>query len=647
MPSMDKTSQTISELASLFRMLQVIPDAESVGKVHQMLLAFCTTWRHIGFERGFILLVDDRDRVVRGHLAANQTAGFDPGLAPGNTDDQSFAELARQVFANYEEIESSALTIKTRTFSLPLDWQRSAVVRCIESQQPIHATDSSTDLRTDPFLGFFGTSSYVAFPLVHDGRVTAVLAADNALTHQRITLDDVSLVSSLVQHAGGALQRLMAEADNQRKFRIMRKLQEMLRDVHDSDKFNDAANLILSMVCRSMDGAGCFLKDTVRSKTTHIKSVDEYSLDADDTDIEIGEVFEGILDRAQGLGKAIAGDAVHPLVSADAMGKIRCFYATPLMAGDECYGAIGIYVGANDRLQRVQLESRNVSFFELCAAQIGERLGAISKSRQLKRSQSVLRQVQVQLATEKATGRVAGRSEDFLQTLSTQLRGLREYLEEHGVADTEPPADGAIIGGLNEYLDRIERDYEEVRSDVERIKSNKRMVDLFEIVGSVANDWKPNAPTGVSVTLRVPPQGPTLLMNPDSIAVAMRNVLRVLNSSVVEGDKVLVECTTTKDKAVVCVADTGTGLPGSALSRLFMPFLEGDDASDNALSVAADIIHQHQGEVLIRSSASWKTILLFMFPMSANSDRRASRDRRRRKGRDRRGTRQTTSEQGS
>jgi hypothetical protein len=63
-----------------------------------------------------------------------------------------------------------------------------------------------------------------------------------------------------------------------------------------------------------------------------------------------------------------------------------------------------------------------------------------------------------------------------------------------------------------------------------------------------------------------------------------------------------------------------------------MPFTgaSDDDSPQSALSIAGDIIQRHAGEITVRSSPSWRTILAIAFPAAANSDRRARRDRRRR-----------------
>ena len=143
---MEKTERTVSELSSLFRMLQVMPDSESVARIYQMLLAFSTTWRTIGFERAFLLLVDPKQGLVRGHLAAERIPlPEDDGQKSARA---TFETMAKLVFENYEQIDSSDLTVKTRTFSVPIDGHRSAIVKAVITDYPVMADARMSEFTT-------------------------------------------------------------------------------------------------------------------------------------------------------------------------------------------------------------------------------------------------------------------------------------------------------------------------------------------------------------------------------------------------------------------------------------------------------------------------------------------------------------------
>jgi nitrogen-specific signal transduction histidine kinase len=115
-------------------------------------------------------------------------------------------------------------------------------------------------------------------------------------------------------------------------------------------------------------------------------------------------------------------------------------------------------------------------------------------------------------------------------------------------------------------------------------------------------------------------------------------VVQVLAEHVGKGDRVLFECTVSEQKAVLLFADTAGKVDGTLLSRLFLPFAprgQSQGATDT-MAMAGDILQRHAGEITVKSSASWKTILAITFPISANRDRRNTRSDRRRRPRDRR-----------
>jgi len=629
---MEKTERTVSELASLFRMLQVIPDADNVNKVYQVLLAFCTTWRTIGFDRAFLLLLDSQGGALRGHLAAEKAA--DAGVAEGDTPStDSFETLAKKVFDTYEQIDSSDLTLKARTFTVPMDWHRSAVVKAALSSYSVLAERRMSEYSTDPFFDFFASTCYIAVPVRVEGAVTAVLAADNGHSGKQIDIDDVSLVYSLAQQAALSIERLLESSDNKRKFRILRKLQEMLSTAETPEALNEGINLGVSMVCRAVGASGCFLKDLVRKKTVHMKAVDEYTIEAGEEEAAIADSFEEILNRAAGSMKALGGDSQHALLSGIAAETVAFFYATPLCFAGEGLGAMALYHESSDgNRSRERLESKHRLFFDLCAGMIAERLSVLHKSRLVDRSDTMLDEVQSNLVRERDSARAGAHAMEFNEKLVRQLARLREVIESSAPADTRLEDAKELLGGLDQEA-------AEHREEIEAMRSALAMVNLFAVVKRAVDRWKPKVEAmDVTVESRIPATGPLLLMDEASVETAIANILGALTSCVTVDDRVLVECSTTGSRATICIADTGKGLPGHLLSRLFMPFSAVDrgDEHKSAMSLAGDILHKHAGEIRIKSSPSWKTIIVITFPMAANRDRRRKRSDRRHRRDDRR-----------
>jgi K+-sensing histidine kinase KdpD len=178
---------------------------------------------------------------------------------------------------------------------------------------------------------------------------------------------------------------------------------------------------------------------------------------------------------------------------------------------------------------------------------------------------------------------------------------------------------------------RIDSETEAFRSVLAAMGSSLERVDPFALARSVFDTWAVGVrEKGVEVTVRIGERSPMLLMHRPSIRSALENILNVLGAHVDKGDRVLLEASHTEDRVVLMIADTAGKLDGTLLSRLFMPFVtSSEDPDPGAMSVAGDILQRHAGEITVKSSPSWKTILAISFPVASNRDRRESRKDRR------------------
>jgi signal transduction histidine kinase len=247
----------------------------------------------------------------------------------------------------------------------------------------------------------------------------------------------------------------------------------------------------------------------------------------------------------------------------------------------------------------------------------------------------MLEEVQSNLFRERASARAGALAREQHDALAERVHELREIVGGRQTYEKR-------IARAREALDALEEQTASFRDEMAAMKSSLQLVDLFALVRDVTEAWSPAVMlNGVEVTARIPGRGPVLLMDRESVSLALHNILGVLAPHVGKGDRVLIECSASDGRAVVLVADTAGKVDGTLLSRLFMPFTPPSGApgdSEGALSVAGDILQRHAGEITVKSSPSWKTILVLSFPVAANSERRRERRDRRRRA-ERRGTR--------
>jgi GAF domain-containing protein len=623
---MERHELAVTELSSLLRMIQVIPDSDSVSRVHQMLLAFCTSWNTIGMRRAVLFAVDNRARMLRGHLASER-------VDPPAGEEPSFDALARRVVENTEQIECGDLTLRTRTFGVPMDWLRCGAVKAATAGVPVLADRHLSEFASDPVFDFYNTPAYVAVPLRVHNKITAVLIADNCDAGPALGVEDISLVYSMAQQAATTIERLLDTADSARKFRVLRKLQEILAGAEDPKRFGDSLSSMLSMMTRAGGGTGALLKDLVRNKTLHVRSVEELDDTQRDTDIAVTECFDDILERVADSMKPVRGDSTHAMLSDLVATRVRHFLVLPLVAGGECLGAVAFYVETAAETAATEFPARDRLFLELCAGMLAERLDSLYRADIVRRSQRMLEEARSNWMREKVASRAGTRAQEQVESLLSEIGEIRDAVKSRATFERR-------IEKAREVVARIEAQAQEFRAEMDELTSSLGRVDLLALAREVFETWAPTVrEKGVEVTVRIGERAPMLLMHRPSVRAAIENILGVLGAHVAKGDRVLLEASHAEDRIVLLIADTAGKLDGTLLSRLFMPFVTStEDPDPGAMSVAGDILQRHAGEITVKSSPSWKTILAISFPVAANRDRRETRKDRRHAAAERRRT---------
>lgn len=624
---MKTTESAVSELAFMFKLLPLFHEVETIDRVYRLLLGIITSGRTVGFRRAMIFEPDESSRVIRGRYGAEP-----PIRLPGEEQDNAgFEDLAKDVFEIYESIDGCDLTLKARAYSVPLGWHRSALVKSVLSRYPVLAERGLSEFATDTFFAFFGSNSYIAMPIEFDGRVQAVLAADRGGASGTRQVDDISVLFSLVQQAAATAGHLVDESVRHRKSRILAKLQKSLNRAPQASTFEEALKAGLTMVCKSVGGSVCLLKDYSVQKTHVVDGIQDYSSPAREFFKVTAKGMDDVLDLSAGTSESISGDRGHPQLRGMARDRVEYFFSCPILLGNDVLGALAVYKDRDHNRERFKDFKRgDKRFLELCGGVIASAAANLRQKERLRRIEDFVEEISSHLIRERERSRIGDRSVEYQTRMSEDIKLLKETLK------SKKPVAGRLLG-LSEIVESMESYTRGYRDDVLVKTTDYKMTDLFKLTRRVVESRRPFVEEkGVELTIRIPDQGPSLLLERASITTAIENILDTTASCLGSGEKMMIECSVSDDRLLVCVADNGTGLPGDTISRLFMPFtaITTRDKQKRALSVAGDVLQKHSSEIMIKSSYSWKTILVLSFPMAASRDRRKlRRDRRRRRER--------------
>lgn len=602
---MKRESPQIRELFNLLRMLQVLHEVESVEKVYRMLLSLTTSVSLTRCRRAMLFEPDWTGDVLRGSM----------GCSHQRRARTSFEAMARDVFENFEQTPESELSLLVRGFVVPLQKRGCGLVKALRGGYPVLAHRNVSEFTSDPFFAYFGSECYVALPVKGSGGVSAVLAADS--DEGTMERDAFSLLYSLTQRASSAVAALTEKAEARRRLSTLVKVERVLAS--GTKGWREELEEVLAIVSRSLGATGGVLKTYTDDLFIHVMSVALYDPSPEGGGGKVVDSLERLIDSCGARGRGLCDERSHPLLEEAAREELGSFLVQPLPGREGCLGGVAFYRLRGKGPEPDLFSSRDLSFLELVARALAAAVAAREDRMRAKRNEEMIEELRSHLVKERGRARLADKGLEFAR----RVRGVLAELE--GLTDGVGPAAAKV-----EFIRGIS---EEFLEEGEGSRDAFKMLDLFSLARAVLSRWLGVMEgRGVMVEADLDRGRCPMLMDEEKVVLALESIIKAIASTLERGDRLMVKTYREEDKAHVVLADTGRGLPGEVLSRLFMPFRAeegGGEEQGHGLSLAADIIQLHGGEVRVKSSLGWRTILVLSFPLSANRDRRKRRRDRR------------------
>lgn len=212
---------------------------------------------------------------------------------------------------------------------------------------------------------------------------------------------------------------------------------------------------------------------------------------------------------------------------------------------------------------------------------------------------------------------------DVAHELRNPIAALRAQAE--GVAEGVLPLDGARLGSIVEdiaHLSHLVDDLQELSvAEAGRLRYDRAILDLCDVVRREADRAQALTVDGVALTVECGERG--VLVDADDMRVAqvLRNLLANAARHTRNGT-IVMQVTTTSDRAVVTVADTGEGIPAVDLPYVFERFYRSDGSraagtggSGLGLAISKRIVEDHGGEVFAHGNDDGGASVGFTLPL--------------------------------
>jgi signal transduction histidine kinase len=225
----------VFELSLINNISSSLLSTMNLEEILYRILIGVTAKEGLGFNRAFLLLVSETEKVLEGKMAIGPSS-LEEALriwTDLNERHLTFSELLANFDEGWRERDAYVNQI-VRKIRVPLSDRTNLLVELIKHMQPeIIAYDIPFHHCADDILRLLEVRSFAAVPLLYRGRCLGLLLADNLITQKPITREDVNMLETFANYASSAIEhsRLYEE--------VRIRIKESERHIHELEAIQD------------------------------------------------------------------------------------------------------------------------------------------------------------------------------------------------------------------------------------------------------------------------------------------------------------------------------------------------------------------------------------------------------------------------
>lgn len=231
----EKRMARLAKLSLLNQVSEALYGAHlTLEQILQAVLICITSGQGLGFNRAFLLLIDEANLSLKGELA----------IGPSDADEAAriWLDLADKQVDLFEMMTSYDQSIKTtdtavnnivRGMSIPLDESDNLLIKSMVNRRVVHVKPEMHLPGVDAVRQRLGTGEFAVAPLMTRRGPLGIIVADNAISQAPIGNLDLEFLHLFANQSAGAIE-------NNRLYRELEKRLIDLRKAHEQQKEDQA-----------------------------------------------------------------------------------------------------------------------------------------------------------------------------------------------------------------------------------------------------------------------------------------------------------------------------------------------------------------------------------------------------------------------
>ena len=201
--------RTKSELKILYEISNAMRTTLKLDEILYIILTGVTAHTGLGFNRAILFLVNEKEQLIEGKMGIGPENGDEANIAWTRIEEEKMdLEDLINAFKNSDAVLESGFNRQVRNLKVSLlDRSENPLSLTVLEGMPLHLTEETiSKYQTSPVIQILESKELLLIPLKAKDRVNGIIVADNFITNDPITKDDIRMLTMLANQAGLAIE---------------------------------------------------------------------------------------------------------------------------------------------------------------------------------------------------------------------------------------------------------------------------------------------------------------------------------------------------------------------------------------------------------------------------------------------------------
>lgn len=613
-----------SGMALLLEILNFVQGADDLETTLRIILTCVTSGYSIGFNRAFLFLLSGDGKRLRGALAV------------GPRSAQEASEIWKDIeekASNLQDVVAAArmggregdveLTRLARQMEISVGEGASMLEECILHGDTRVVADPDL-LGEEEILRRLGSGTFVCTPITTTGRPIGVIIADNLITGEKPSDEQVGLLKALAYQVGQIIASASHHEDIERRLQELSTLTEVSKGILSTTDMETDLSLIARISAQVLNARGAVLR-LVDDETQELVTKAMYG-------VSIGEIAGASQEGAQSIAEEVARDGRPRLIKdtseyADSdpdLARRKNLICVPLAKGDRVIGTLTVFDRAPaESLSHEGFNNNDLRFLTVLAGQAAIAIDNAKLFDGLRKSQQRIRELHRHLLRSERLAALGELSSQVAHEIRNPLTAIGGFARSIQRRLAEEDTNRKHVDIIVKETDRLERILTEQLCFAKLSPPDLQPGNINGVIQEVVDLFREKLEAGKAVLdLELEDCLPDVLIDSDKMKQVFINLLQNAIDNIRDGGRIWANSSRFERSVEIRIGNDGPPIEKAMLDRLFVPFATTrSSGSGLGLAVTYEIVYEHGGTIDVRSEET-ETVFLITLPMKIDGDRR-------------------------